>query len=307
MVTDFPAAWRYVPLRLDPRRQAWINAIPYRSNENLRALGEFHGVDVNGTAHFGTDNTVTDIPFLKGGVPELATRDGYAVGIFMRDSYPGLVIVDCDSETEAVVSGGEATFKTRYGRDELLAIFKKRGEPVPRCPAVRGNRQGHGYLIFRQNPRAQVRTRKIKPRGAAFDVLGTGYQVHWTCGNRALVAGEDLLDEPPELPAWFASLVTGARDEGGTSGLGGMRSAAGGQLGELLVEAVLRPVTPSGPAWNQRLFNAACTLAESGVSWDRLVALIVARCRPETEADERAALDSIASAWRKTTGEAVPE
>jgi hypothetical protein len=80
-----------------------------------------------------------------------------------------------------------------------------------------------------------------------------------------------------------------------------------GGWGTTFLSAVLKPVTPGAGGWNQRLFNAACTLAENGVAFWEIAELVIERCAPESEADHRAAMDSICSAWRKTTGEGVPD
>lgn len=310
MSGDFPRGWRYNLLKLDTKRNAWVNAISYRSDTTLKRLGEFAGTDVDGGLHFtgrgGEDNVIHGHPVLKDGVEAASTRDGYAIGIFIKTCKPNLVIVDCDSTVETVANGNTARLVVRRGRDQLLRIFQEHGERVPHCPAVRGNREGHGYLIFKQNPLVPINSRRIKPGGAQFDVLGAGHQVHWTCGNRALVAGRELLEDPPELPRWFASRLTRQREETPSAGPIGLDLRDGG-WGTAFMEAVLNPVTPTGAGWNQRLFNAACTLAENGVSFPEICELVLERCQPESEHDHRAALDSIASAWRKTTGEAVPD
>lgn len=310
MSGDFPRNWRYNLLRLDTKRNAWVNAISYRSDKDLKALGEFAGTDVDGNLHFtargGEDHVVGGHPILKHGIDEASKRDGYAIGIFIKTCKPNLVILDCDSSVEMITEGNTARMVIKRGRDQLLRIFQDHGEPVPYCPAVRGNREGHGYLIFRQNPLVPIGSRRIKPGGAQFDVLGAGHQVHWTCGNRELVAGRELLDNPPELPRWFAARVNRQREEIPSTGSTGLNLHDGG-WGTAFLEAVLRPVTRTGDSWNQRLFNAACTLAENGVSFPEICELVLERCQPESEHDHRAALDSIASAWRKTTGEPVPD
>lgn len=315
MSGEFPASWRYVPLKLIKEadgKAKYICSIPYEKNPVLKALGEFRGVDVNGVAHFaganGEANTIPDIPYLKGGVADLAEREGFAVGIFPEFSRPGLVIVDCDSVGELVKEGREARMVIRRGRDQLLRLAERHGD-LPPCPTVRGNRPGHGYLVFRQNRNYRVTGRKIKPLGLAFDVLPRGYQVHWTAGNRALVAGRELLNNPPELPTWLAQLVLRHRQSAKLDVPAGVHVNVDGDdaWNTMFREAVLREVDGHDGAWNQRLFNAACTFFENGVAWERAVELIIERCEPRTPNDERDALTSIASAWRKVTGEAVPE
>jgi hypothetical protein len=305
---DFPAAWRYVPLKLTGDRTKWVNAIPYRKIQEANGFDDFTGVDVNGDCHFGKDVVRgKGHSLLKDGIEAISKRDGYGVGIFMATCRPRLVIVDCDTDVETVVEDGTASFKMRRGRDQLITLFERHGEEIPPCPVVRGNRDGHGYLIFRQNRDYPVSTRKIRPFKLSLDVLGAGHQNHWTCGNRELVAGRELLLEPPELPTWFAQLIgkhskprvevkKGSLDIDGTD-----------PWNSMFREAVLRDVTPHGPGWNQALFNAGCTLAENGVAWERLVDLIIERCEPETPTDAMVAMNSLASAWRKVTGEAVPE
>lgn len=315
MSEDFPASWRYVPLkllRLEDGHTKYICSIPYEKNPVLKALGTFAGVDVNGVVHFvgenGEDNTIADVPYLKNGIAGLAEQPGMAVGIFPEFCRPRLVIVDCDSVVEVITTGSTARFATRRGRDQLLKLAERHGG-LPPCPAVKGNREGHGYLVFRQNRNYPIRNRKIKPLGLAFDVLPRGYQIHWTVGNRALMAGQEMLDNPPELPAWLAQVVLRHKKDTKTDVPTGQHVDIDGTdaWNTMFREAVLRDVTPQGSAWNQRLFNAACTLAENGVPWDRLVDLIIERCEPETPADAHSAMTSIASAWRKVTGEAVPE
>jgi hypothetical protein len=305
---EFPAGWRYVPLRLTADRAKWINAIPYRQLSKEHKLGEFYGVDVDGNSHFEKQIVPPDgMKLLSDGIAGVAEKAGHGVGIFMRYSYPQLVIVDCDTQVDTVVEGGSASFKLRKGRDQLLALFERRGEEIPPCPVVRGNREGHGYLIFRQNRNCPIRTRKIRPYGLAFDVLGAGHQNHWTCGNRELVAGRELLDAVPELPEWFARLIV--RDKPATSPAerGAINPDNKDPWTQMFMDAVLRQVTNTSPGWNQNLFNAACTLAENGLAWERLTTLIIDRCEPENETEYMVAMNSIASAWRKVTGEAVPE
>ncbi len=120
--------------------------------------------------------------------------------------------------------------------------------------------------------------------------------------------GREMLSDPPELPLWLAELVRGHRDEKAplvTPGGTGTLNIHDGGWGTTFLNAVLAPVTPTGGAWNQRLFNAACTLAEHGVPYDELTELILERCVPEDDHEMRVALDSLGSAWRKTTGETV--
>lgn len=308
MSGDFPASWRYVPLRLTADRTKWVNAIPYRQIAKDNKLGDFYGVDVDGNTHFEKQVVSPDgNKLLANGIPGVAERPGYGVGIFMRYSHPRLVIIDCDSHMETVMEGKVARFKLRRGRDQLITLFERHREELPPCPVVRGNREGHGYLIFRQNRNRPILTRKIRPYNVAFDVLGAGHQNHWTCGNRELVAGRELLEDPPELPTWFAQLILGdrpatQRPEHVTVSVDGKD-----RWSQMFIDAVLAPVSPTGPGWNQNLFNAACTLAENGFPWPRVVELIIERCVPENETEEMVALNSIGSAWRKVTGEAVPE
>lgn len=307
MSEDFPETWRYVPLKLTRDRTKWVNAIPYRQMARDNKLGDFHGVDVDGNVHFQRE-TLPAGDALVGGIASLTEIDGLGVGIFMRDSTPALVIIDCDSDVEVVTENGFARLEQRRGRDQLLTLFQAFGEAVPPCPVVRGNREGHGYLIFKQNARYPVRSRKIRPFGLQFDVLGNGHQNHWTLGNRALIAGRELLNDPPELPDWFARWVLRDKPETPRVERGSLVEMTGdNEWGKMFLEAVLAPVTPHGPGWNQNLFNAACTLTESGVPWEQLVNLIIERCEPNTSTDRMIAENSIASAWRKVTGEAVPE
>lgn len=305
---DFPETWRYVPLKLTRDRTKWVNAIPYRQLAKEHNLGEFYGVDIEGNCHFKNQVVPPEgNALLRDGIPAVATKPGHGVGIFMRDSTPGLVILDCDTHLEPVTQDGVARFVVRRGRDQLLALFKRHGETVPPCPIVRGNREGHGYLIFKQNSAHPIRTRKIRPHGMALDVLGAGHQNHWTCGNRALVAGRERLDDLPELPTWLAQLI--ARDKPVTPRLerGAIDASGNDPWSRMFLDAVLAPVSPHGPGWNQNLFNAACTLVENGVGWERVVELIIERCEPSTPTDDLMARNSVASAWRKVTGEAVPE
>lgn len=311
MSAEFPAAWRYVPLRLVKEadgKAKYICAIPYEKDRILKDLGTFKGVDVGGVAHFGDDNEIPDIPYLKDGVAGLVERPGMAVGIFPEFSQPNLVIVDCDSVSEMVSEGNEARMVIRRGRDQLLRLADRHGE-LPPCPVVKGNRPGHGYLIFRQNRNYRVTGRKIKPLGLALDVLPRGYQVHWTAGTRELVAGAELLNGPPELPAWLAQLVMRHKQSPKLDVPAGQHvNVDGGDLwNSMFREAVLATVDGHDGSWNQRLFNASCVFFENGVAWERAVELIIERCEPRTPTDERSALTSIASAWRKVTGEAVPE
>lgn len=311
MSAEFPAAWRYVPLRMTRDRKKWVNAIPYKQLSKDNDLGEFYGVDVDGNIHFENEIVRVGNGGIDEGIEALSKRDGMGVGIFMRYSHPGLVILDCDTQLDTVVEGGTATFKLRKGRDQLISLFERHREEIPPCPVVKGNRDGHGYLIFRQNEHHPIRSRKIRPFGMAFDVLGAGHQNHWTCGNRELVAGRETLDNPPELPTWLAQLIV--RDKpskpAGTDWATGALVDPEGKdaWSRMFLTAVLSPVTSRGPGWNQNLFNAACTLAETGFPWEAIKKLIIERCEPETPIDAMMALNSVASAWRKVTGEAVPE
>lgn len=308
---DFPTTWRYVPLKLTRDRKKWVNAIPYRKLARDNNLGDFYGVDVAGNIHFENEVIPVGNGGIDGGIEALAHQDGYGVGIFMRYSEPGLVILDCDTQLDTVVEGGTATLKLRRGRDQLLSLFRRHKQVVPPCPVVRGNRPGHGYLIFQQNQAHPIRSRKIRPFGMALDVLGAGHQNHWTCGNRALVAGRETLADPPELPTWLAQLILRDRPTRGVTtdwATGSLVDPEGGDTwSRMFLTAVLREVTPRGPGWNQALFNAACTLAENGFPWEAVRNLIIERCEPVTPTDEMMALNSIASAWRRVTGEAVPE
>jgi hypothetical protein len=308
---EFPANWRYVPLKLIREadgKTKYICAIPYEKNRVLKSLGTFKGVDIKGVAHFGDDNEIPDIPYLRDGVAGLVEQPGYAVGIFPEFSRPNLVIVDCDSVAEWAGEGNTRHRVIRNGKDQLFKLTEKHGE-LPLCPTVRGNRPGHCYLIFRQNRNYRVMGRKIKPLGLAFDVLPRGYQVHWTAGARALIAGEELLINPPELPTWLAQLVLRHKQNPRLDVPVGHHVDVDGSdsWNSMFREAVLREVDGHDGGWNQRLFNAACTFFENGVTWDRAVDLIIERCEPRTPNDERDALTSIASAWRKVTGEAVQE
>jgi hypothetical protein len=308
---EFPAGWRYVPLKLTRDRKKWVNAIPYKQLSKDNELGEFYGVDVEGNIHFENEVIRVGDGGIDDGIESLAKRDGMGVGIFMRYSTPGLVILDCDTQLDTVIEGSTATFKLRKGRDQLISLFERHKQEIPPCPVIKGNRDGHGYLIFRQNQAHPIRSRKIRPFGMAFDVLGAGHQNHWTCGNRALVAGRETLDDPPELPTWLAALIL--RDKPAKAAntdwaTGAAVDPEGGDAwSRMFLEAVLREVTPHGPGWNQALFNAACTLAENGFPWEDVKRLIIERCEPATPTDAMMALNSVASAWRKVTGEAVPE
>lgn len=307
MSADFPVTWRYVPLKLTKDRTKWVNAIPYRKLAEEHGLGEFYGVDVEGDIHFENEILkASDGDGISGGIASVTARNGWGVGIFMRYSSPRLVIIDCDSDLETVVEGGTARFKLRRGRDQLVTMFKRHGEEIPPCPAVRGSREGHGYLIFKQNSNHPILRRKIRPFGLSLDVLGAGHQNHWTCGNRELVAGRELLDDPPELPAWLAQLILRDKPSSGVEH-GTIDTSGANAWSRMFIDAVLAPVGPTGPGWNQNLFNAACTLAENGFPWPRIKELIIDRCEPDNPTEEMVALNSIGSAWRKVTGEAVPE
>jgi len=145
----------------------------------------------------------------------------------------------------------------------------------------------------------------------AFDVLGAGHQLHWSSGNRQLVAGQELLEDLPELPAWLAQLILRDKPEKAKTAdwvSGALVDPDGGDAwSRMFLDAVLGPVTPHSPGWNQNIFNAACTLAENGWPWPKMVELIIERCEPTNATEEMGAKNSIASAWRKVTGEAVPE
>lgn len=313
---DFPATWRYVPLRLVKKKDGnttWVNAFAYdafkREHQEER-LGEFAGFDVKGRAFFGKKALAPDdLDLSRDFIPEWSTRNGCAVGIFVAHCQPQLVIIDCDSETSFVGDRNHQRMQTTYGYDQLLKVCEMRGETLPECPVVRGNREGHRYLIFKQNAAAPVPRRRIKPFKMAIDVITQGHQLHWTAGNRELLSGRKLLEDPPELPMWFVNLLK--RDTASASipkmPPGAFDIRAGGDLMKAFLEAVLRPVNGGDGAWNQRLFNAACTLFENGVDWADGLALVMERCEPRTDSDTHSAQLSIASAWRKTTGEAVPE
>jgi hypothetical protein len=305
----FPKGWRYNPLRW--RDGEWINAIAYRSDQTFKGLGEFHGVDLDGVAHFAK-KSVHGIPCVANGIPAVAATPGMAVGIFVRHCDPPLAIVDCDADDQFVPldeTGRRVRLERRLGRDQLLALFEERGEPLPPCPAVRGNREGHGYLIFQQNARCPISTRRIRPHGLALDLIGNGHQVHWSApGSRALVAGAELLDHPPELPLWLARYIRGRREARlglvvPLTGVGSGGLGAEGSLTRLQVELILRPVTPEPGAWNQRLFNAACCLAETGLPLDEVRRLVLESCGPTDDVERSKASASIDSAWRRVTGE----
>lgn len=311
---DFPVNWRYNPLRWVPSKKgktgAWVNAIAYKSNKIFKGFGEFRGVDVNGVAHFEKDS-IEGIPCVRDGIAAVAATPGMAVGIFVKHCDPGLVVVDCDSDVEFVeIEGGGRRLKVTLGRDQLIELFARRGEQVPYAPAIRGNRDGHGYLIFRQNRLVPIKTRKIRPYGLYLDVIGNGHQVHWSApGSRALLQGAELLDNPPEVPLWFARFIKASKDvpevnrpKSKGDGRGLVWEAAGVDL----VAAILARVTPDGPAWNERLFKAACGLAEhTGLTVGEIRDLVLERCGPEDDDERQKAIASIHSAWRRVTGEDV--
>ena len=309
----FPEGWRYNPLVWDSQKKTWSNDLSYCSDKTLSKFGEFKGMDISGALYFG-DTRIVDHPRYKAGVEALSQRDGYAVGIFVKHCTPPLVIIDCDSGIDTIIENNNAQHITRYGKDQLLSVCKKLDVNLPQTPVVRGNRERHGYLIFKRNPRIPITSRKIKPYGLQFDVIGNSHEIHWSCGNRALVAGADLLNNPPEIPTKLAAFIMKHREPNSRAVATARARAASdvidihdGSLGTMFLNAVLTPVTPDGSAWNQRLFNAACTLAENGVPYMEIQDLIIERCGPETEHDHRAAVASIGSAWRKVTGEAVPQ
>lgn len=313
---DFPETWRYVPLRLIKRQNGtttWVNAFAYeefRKSHRSEKLGSFGGFDVSGKAYFGgMAMAADDVDLSRDFIPEWAERDGCAVGIFVEYCTPELVIIDCDSDVKFVGDGNTRRVKTIYGHEQLLDAAERRGKEIPRCPLVRGNRDGHRYLIFRQNTKMRVSRRLIRPFGYSIDVVARGHQLHWTAGNRELLDGRDLLLNPPEMPLWLVRMlqhdtvaISGTRMKPGSMDVNG-----GGALVQAFIDATLRPVTRTGSAWNQRLFNAACTLFETGVEWEVGLNLVLERAEPETSSDRHSAQLSIASAWRKTTGEAVPE
>ena len=203
----------------------WIPAVKYATGPEFKALakehGEFSGYDINGQACFTSkEGMVTRIGEpVENAMELMAQTPGRAVGIWPKHSDPQLVIVDCDhdvytvepDEKKSEIEFGDV-YKTVYGIRQLQALYARNDEPwPPQAPTIDGGHDKHGYSVFSRIRRGKIARRLIKPHHLALDIIGAGYQVHWSASPKRLVSGRELLDEPPELPLFVAKYVTARR------------------------------------------------------------------------------------------------
>ena len=118
-----------------------------------------------------------------------------------------------------------------------------------------------------------------------------------------------MLADLPEIPGWLATYLTTGRSPSSSS-VGGRWQGMGleGDFGAAFRDAALAMVKPSGAGWNQALFNAACVLAEAGMKHEEMEPALLEAADVFSAVDdpgrkESRARSTIASAWRKVTGE----
>jgi hypothetical protein len=325
---DFPETWRFLPLARTV--DGPVPAVAYKTDPAFKLAaekyGRFTGYTVDGNATFtserGKVTHATGTGAMGNGVADWATRCGKAVGIWPLDSDPQLVILDCDSdvrvvlpdETTTSVSWPEDVYRITYGIDQLVALAERFAEGERTiAPLIDGGHDKHCYFVFRQNPRLPIRRRLIRPSGLSFDVIGSGYQTHWTASPKRLVRGSELLETPPEFPLWLAKCVAKPvpvrthTPPGTAHKFLDQPLASEGTLLRAYQDALLEPLddiphtysAAKGTGWNEACYHAAWMLARAGMDLAWITREVRSRANPAGTTEDRKLAATIESAYQK--------
>lgn len=229
-----------------------------------------------------------------------AVRGGQLVGVLPHAN--GLVVLDCDirGEWEPDPAGRGVRLVEYHGTDDLAALAKKRGKELPATYTVK-SKGGGRHLYFRVNNSCPVRSRGQRP-GWRIDVKAS--ENTWVVAPPS--PGYTVLDDrrPVVLPNWLARAIVRLGDThpmkhaGGSGSLG----SGSGALTDVAREGIMRYVAKtnvSGGGWNNALYWGACRMAESGMSAEETMDMLMTAAAPWSEAERRRAERTVTSGWNR--------
>lgn len=256
---------------------------------------------------------------------------GGTVGLLPQRS--GLVIIDCDVRADWVSengSNGSMRLRERYGLTDLLRVTRACGRQGSELATytVR-SRSGGLHLYYQQNPQMPVIS-KTQRRDWLIDVKASAHSYVVAPPS----AGYQVLRERDVsvLPLWLARHITLLHQRHPLASSSAASSSSSDSSSsaprvpttlspeqENFLNAVLQQeglpagllrevsaricaqVTASNTSggWNNSIYRATHLLLDTGLTLETVQALVLSAARPWNPAEQRTALRTIASAYRK--------